>query len=393
MAALAVAGLVLSGCDLIVSPDRVLEGSGDTITITNGPFSSEFAQCTGDVDVFATVGDADPVLLGETTAVDGVWSLETPAPAERGSYTINAVCDDQPTVMDEELIVEPPFAPTVEPTQYVTGSGPEVITVAGDWCITSARAFEGDAVPVILDEAPEELPPGLPKPTVTAVLDAEELTTVALEHQPFGDSWMMEFAAPTTPGVHEVEITCTYFDFESGSISLPDIGPLAEPEAEAEPEPEIELLADEPLDLPENISLETVTSVVPIQVDGVLETDAQSFDEGDSVTVNNAASSPCHGVVTVRLTDGDTTVSKTPEVADDGSWTVAFDDLALGEPTVDAFCEGTQESDSFTYVPVVLSVTEGAAPSTSTTTSIVPPTGKVAAAAARPTAAQPAFTG
>ncbi|WP_436795675.1 hypothetical protein [Actinospongicola halichondriae] len=393
VAMLAVAGLVLSGCDLIVSPDRVLEGSGETITISSGQLSALDGSCDGDVEVFASTGDADPVSLGETTAVGGVWSLDVTAPADRGSYAIFAECDGDRSFFDEELIVQPEFAPTATPTQYVTGAEPDVITVAGDWCITSLMAFEDVFMgppPTFGEPIDEVVEEELPFPTVTGILGAEELTAVALEHQPFDDDWVLEFAAPTEPGVHQLEITCTYFDFVSGTSPVSDIVPV-------DPEFDVTALAVDPADLPDYIALETVTSIVPIQVDGILETDGDALTEGDSVTVNNATSSPCDGVVTVRLSDGETTVSDTPEVGDDGTWTTTFDDLAVGDHTVDASCVGTEDAGSFSYEPVVLSVAErGVTTTTSTTTTTTttaPPTGKVAAAAAQPTAAQPAFTG
>ncbi len=389
--------LVLSGCEVIaLTPDRVDEGSGATITVTE--IFNDDDECVNETVEIITFDPetSERIVLGSgmAGAVGEDWSIEVPAPAERGSYPIYAACGSTETPIPEELVVQPVFAPVVDPTRYVTGSEPDSIMVTGDFCINSGPFISDDEFPLVaLDEHEEEEPPGpsgLPFPTVIAALGDDEQTAVATVHQPFDETWALELAAPATPGTHMVGISCTFFDYVSGGFfeellsGIPiDPGPIGVSAFDSHDE----------LDLPPFLTEEVSGSLVAVQVDGILELDSAEVDEGDSVTATNADSSPCAGTVTVQLLDGETVVDSTdPAVAEDGTWSATFDDLAAGAYTVAAECVGDEEAGNFSYQPAVLSVA-GVQPTTTTTTTTTVPSGNVASDSATPVRAQPAFTG
>lgn len=375
--ALVASGLVLSACEYIaVTPDRVDEGAGGTVTVSE--IDSIIDECVDEeVTIFYIDPDVGRVDLGSTTAgaAGEDWSVDVPAPSERGSYFVYAECESAgTTVLPEELIVQPPFAPTVDPMTYVVGEGPDVVTVTGDYCISSALV--GDDLPTgvleVLEEVPiveeEPAPEGLPFPTVVGTLGAEELTSVATVHQPFDETWSLEFTAPTTPGTHQIDIGCTFFDAVSGTlIPVIDGLPLGTAGVSA-------AQVDEPA-LPPFLTQESAVSLLSVQVDGLLELDDDAVDEGDSVTVTNADSSPCDGAVAVQLLDGETVVDSAAPAVTDGAWSATFDDLAEGAYTVVAECTGTEDAGTFAYEGAVLSVA-GVQPTTTTTTTTttVPPT-------------------
>ncbi len=386
--------LVLSACEFIaVTPDRVDEGSGAMVTISE--VFTDGSECV-DEEVTVSYIDTDGGGLVELgTVMAGAagedWSIEVPAPTERGSYLIVAECESTTSAFPEELIVQPPFAPTVDPMTYVVGEGPETITVAGDFCISSAFIDEGgiplgavSAAQVVEEEPP---PIGVPLPTVLGVLGAEELSAVATELQPFDETWTLEFTAPTTPGTHQIEVSCTFLDYESGTF--PGIAVLDGPPGGLSASP---AQVDEP-ELPPFITQEIASSLVAVEVDGVLELDDDAVDEGDSVTVTNADSSPCDGTVAVQLLDGETVVDSAAPAVTDGAWSATFDDLAAGAYTVVAECAGTEDAGTFSYEGAVLSVAGVQPTTTTTTTTTTVPGGGVASESATPVRAQPSFTG
>ena len=382
--------LVLSACEFIaITPDRVDEGAGGMITV-----SEVFTDGEECVDEEVTVSYIDPdggglVELG--TVMAGApgedWSIEVPAPTERGSYLIVAECETTSSVFPEELIVQPAFAPTVDPSSYVVGEGPDVITVTGDFCISSSFLEGGPVVPFAEHEE-EPLPPEVPLPTVVGILGAEELTAEASELQPFDETWTLEFTAPTTPGTHTIDIGCSYLDFVSGSFP----GDLLAEDPFVLSTGVSALDSHEP-ELPPFIDEAVAAALVSVQVDGLLELDDDAVDEGDSVTVTNADNSPCDGAVAVQLLDGETVVDSAAPAVTDGAWSVTFEDLAEGAYTVVAECTGTEDAGTFSYEGAVLSVAGVQPTTTTTTTTTTVPGGGVASDSATPVRAQPSFTG
>ena len=391
-------GLVLSACEVItLTPDRVDEDSGAMVTVSEG--WNDGGEC---IDEEVRIIAVDPVTTAESvvgTVIAGAagedWSVDVPAPADRGSYFLFAECDSiGRTAFPEELIVQPSFAPTVDPMNYTVGEGPETVTVAGDFCINSWFAIEESpsstlAVSQVIsavEEEEEPSPEALPFPTVIGSLGAEEQMAAATEHQPFDETWSLDFTAPTVPGTHQIDIGCTYFDTPSGWLVgfIEGIdGGIGVATAQAE-EPE----------LPPFLSQESAGSLLSVQVDGVLELDDDAVDEGDSVTVTNADSSPCDGAVAVQLLDGETVVDSAAPAVTDGAWSATFDDLAEGAYTVVAECTGAEDAGTFSYEGAVLSVA-GVQPTTTTTTTTTTtvPGGDVASDSATPVRAQPSFTG
>ncbi len=382
--------LVLSACEFIaITPDRVDEGAGGTVTVSEvGVITDECVDEEVEIFYFDEETSSE-VILGTVTAgaAGENWSAEVPAPTERGSYLIWSRCGEDGSVFPEELIVQPAFAPTVDPSSYVVGEGPDVISVTGDFCISSSFLEGGPIVPFAEHEE-EPLPPEVPLPTVVGVLGAEELTAEASELQPFDETWTLEFTAPTTPGTHFIDIACSYIDYVSGSFAgipvitdSPGIGLGVSAQDSHEPE------------LPPFLSEEIAAALVSVQVDGVLELDDDAVDEGDSVTVTNADSSPCDGTVAVQLLDGETVVDSAAPAVTDGAWSATFEDLAEGAYTIVAECTGTEDAGTFSYEGAVLSVAGVQPTTTTTTTTTTVPGGGVASESATPVRAQPSFTG
>ncbi|MDE0804097.1 MAG: hypothetical protein OSA99_12325 [Acidimicrobiales bacterium] len=359
VAMLAAAGLVLTACDITISPHRVTEGGGDTITATANDVDAPLECLDGSpVSVFLVGDDGVPVLQDTTTSVGGMWTVEFPAPADAGAYSVYSDCDrgsEETQGISEELLVQEPFAPQASPASYVTGSGPASVVVDGAWCVSSSDAGSF--------------------PSVEGTLGADVQAVVALAEQPFGEVWELSFAAPDAPGTYVVDVVCDYLDI-GGFPGIPLPGES--------------------------------TAAVPFAVHGLVASPSTSLQEGETLTVDSADSSPCvGGDVAVRVLEGATEVAAaTPVVGDDGSWSVDFADLEAGDYTVEAACDRAADAETGPFDYAVLSATVAGTPTTSTTTAptttttttaptttTTAPAAAVPAAGAQPVAAQPQFTG
>jgi len=172
------------------------------------------------VDVFidgTSVGSATPDSTGS-------WSVDVPAPSAIGTHVVTAECDgsqlDLPSESSfNEIIVEPPFDPTADPTQYHVSTTPNSITFTGRFCINSTVFEEiatGSPESSTLFPGSGEIPPivvQLGLPTVTVDFNGAQMSKTAATNQPYDETWSLTFPnPPSAPGTYTAHVTCGFDD-------------------------------------------------------------------------------------------------------------------------------------------------------------------------------------
>lgn len=217
--------LLAAACQTVVTPDRVLEGGGEMVTVSSEPFIIPINACPPQSEVEVFIDDATEPAGTGTTDGDGQFSVEIAAPSDPGAYEVYATClqpGDPPTELDLApitLIVEPALQMTADPTELAPG---QELDVTGTWCVS--QDDDGEV------------------PTAEVSFEGVTEPHTAASSQPFGESWTSTFTAPAEPGTYEVTATCTYdevdpdvpFDIPDlpGFPGLPDIPELSELSAE-----------------------------------------------------------------------------------------------------------------------------------------------------------------
>jgi len=200
--------VVAAACQTVVTPDRVPEGGGQTVTVsaTGATVVVGGEEPTGfpvpntcpplsSVDVFVdgvlVTGATDDVASG-----DGSFEIDIEAPSEPGSYAVHAVCTLEANVTELEpvnLIVEPDMEMSASPAEL---DPEQEFEVTGTWCVSQSEDSE------------------LPSAEVT--FEGVTVPIEASSEQPFGETWSATFTAPADPGTYEVTATCTYDEVDPG---------------------------------------------------------------------------------------------------------------------------------------------------------------------------------
>ena len=233
--------VLAAACQTVVTPDRVVEGGGQTVTVSSEPFLIPVNGCPSGSAVEVFIDDeTEPAGTG-TADGDGQFAIEITAPTEPGAYEVYATCSFGESGVTDlfpiTLVVAPDLMLTVDPVELAHGTE---FDVAGTWCVS--QDDDSDV------------------PTATVTFEGETQDLTATSPHPFGESWGATFTAPEAPGTYEVTATCTFDEVD------PDV-PFEVPELPLEQQAAPADVAPAAVDL--DYDAVTVTVAVDAPVDPV----------------------------------------------------------------------------------------------------------------------------